>query len=240
MTKEEIIKSWIPSSLNIPEEDNKNDPDFLSVYTGSYAHDLDVFETEFVVNHTYSFNIKTGKLKESDLSVKFPFHAYAVVEDFVSLITDIAFGSMTDNCHRQTNGKKQRIILQAAKILDKKDLTLDTSYTDTIYTRISVPLEENGDAKPFEECEISFTLARIFSSIPEDFINIKCSEAYDKMAKIKKEMKDNLDESLVYKFVHDEKVETKERIEFVDCTLISLRDMYKNICIYSHYRKENK
>ena len=222
----------------IPEGYDKKDPLFLLVYNGRYPDCCDLDE-KFVVNAQYSFNMKTRKLKESEFSTKFPFHACADVEDFVTHITDIAFGSTSDNCYSCTNNGK-RIVLKTTKILDKKDLTLYTSYTDIITARLSAPLEENGEVKPFDECELSFTLVRVFSSIPEDFINIRCSEAYDKMTKIKKEMKDNLYESLVYKFVQDEKLvkkETnehteegcKEHIEFVDCMLISLRDMYKNL-----------
>ena len=185
MTKEEIIKSWIPSSLNIPEEDDKNDPDFISVYTGSYAHDLDVFETKFIVNSEYNLDIKTGKLKikEDNMTVKFPFFAYAAVEDFVNSITDVMFGNVSDNYYKSS---KSRISLVAAEVLDKKDLTIETSYTDTIWVKLTAPIDENDVVGRFEDCQVSITLSRIFSSIPEDFINIKCSEAYDKMKDIQK------------------------------------------------------
>ena len=244
MTKEQIIKNWIPNNLIISEGDDKKDPLFIPVYNRRYPDYCD-FDEKFVVNAQYMFNMKTRKLKESEFTTKFPFHACVDVEDFVTNITDTAFGSISDNCYSCTNDKK-RIVLKTTKILDKKDLTLYTSYTDIITARLSAPLEENEEVKPFEECEISFTLVRVFSSIPEDFINIRCSEAYDKMVKIKKEMKDNLYESLVYKFVKDEKLvkkETnehteegcKEHIEFVDCMLISLRDMYKNLVKWNKY-----
>ena len=229
MSKEEIIKNWIPSNLNIPEEDDKNDPDFISVYTGSYAHDSDVFETNFIVNCAYNLDIKNGKIKikEDDMTVKFPFFAYVAVEDFVSSIFDVMLGSVSDNYHKSS---KSRISLVTAALLDKKDLTVETSYTDAIWVKMSAPIGENGEIGSFENCSVSITLSRIFSSIPEDFINIKCSKAYDKMKDIQKEMKNKLDESLVYKFEQDEKEGAKEHVVFVDCMLLSLRDMYKSIC----------
>lgn len=239
MIKEEIIKSWIPSTLNIPEEDDKNDPDFISVYTGSYAHDPDVYETNFIVNCAYNLDIKNGKLKikEDDMTVKFPFFAYVAVEDFVSSIFDVMLGSASDNYHK--NSTKSQISLVAATVLDKKDLTVETSYTDAIWVKMNAPVDENGVIGRFEDCSVSITLSRIFSSIPESFINIKCSKAYDKMKDIQKEMKNNLDESLVYKFEQDEKEGAKERVVFVDSMLISLRDMYKSIeALDAYYRKE--
>lgn len=238
MTKEEIIKSWIPRRLDIPEEDDKNDPDFISVYTGSYAHDSDVFETNFIVNCAYNLDIKNSKLKikEDDMTVRFPFFAYVAVEDFVSSIFDVMLGSASDNYHKSS---KSRISLVAAALLDKKDLTVETSYTDAIWVKMSAPVDENGAIGRFEDCSVSITLSRIFSSIPEDFINIKCSEAYDKMKDIQKEMKDNLDESLVYKIEQNEKEGGKERVVFVDCMLISLRDMYKSIeALDAYYKKK--
>ena len=235
MTKGEIIKNWIPKNLTIPEKDDKNDPDFISIYTGSYAHDPDIYDTNFIINSAYEFDIKTDKIKlrEHNTTVKYPFSDYAQVEDFISSMFYVMLGSTFGNYDKSS---KERISLVAAKVLDKKDLTIETSYTDTIWVKMSVPIDENGTIGRFEDCHVSITLSRIFSSIPEDFINIKCSEAYDKMMEIKKELKENLYENLVNRLVV-EKGDTS--IEFVDCTLISLRDMYKSIeALDAYYRKK--
>ncbi len=234
MNKEEIIKSWIPSNLNIPEEDDKNNPDFISVYTGSYAHDSDVFETNFIVNSAYNLDIKTGKLREDNMTVKFPFFAYVAVEDFVSSIFNVMLGSIFDNCHKSS---KSRISLVAATLLDKKDLTIETSYTDSIWVKMSAPIDENDVIGCFEDCDVSITLSRIFSSIPEDFINIKCSEAYDKMMEIKKSLTDKLKADMRY-IRRDDPYDLYDDTppKFVDLHTVSLKTMYYNI---TKLKKEN-
>lgn len=231
MTKEEIIKSWIPCELVFPKEENTNDPMFLPIYINSYNAGYDDIDTKFVIQSKYTLDLKSGKLKVypvTDNTDRFPFHQYAYADDLISELVDIFMDSESDNFYNDSESGK--MILNSATFLEKKHITPETAYTDAIHVKMIASSDENGKICLFGDCKVTINLYRIFSSMPEDLINAKCSEAYDKMKEIQKEMKDNLDESLVYKFEQDEKEGAKERVVFVDCMLISLRDMYKNMC----------
>jgi hypothetical protein len=169
------------------------------------------------------------------MTVKFPFFAYVAVEDFISSIFDVMLGSASNNYH--TSFSKSRISLVEATLLDKKDLTVETSYTDAIWVKMSVPIDENGLIGRFEDCSVSITLSRIFSYIPEDFINIKCSEAYDKMMEIKKSLKDRLKADMRY-IRRDDPYDLYDDTppKFVDLHTVSLKTMYYNI---TKLKKEN-
>jgi hypothetical protein len=75
------------------------------------------------------------------------------------------------------------MILNAAAILETKDITPETTYTDLIHVKMIASSDKNGEICLFGDCKATINLYRIFSSMPEDLINAKCSEAYDKMMK---------------------------------------------------------
>lgn len=233
MTKEEIIKSWIPAELVIPEKDDKNDPMFLPIYLNTYNIGYDDIDSRFVIQSKYTLDLKSGKLKDypvTDMIDRFPFYPYQHTDDLVSEVLDMAIDSQSDNFYR--NSKSGKMILNAAAILETKDITPETTYTDMIHVKMIATSDENGEICLFGDCKATINLYKIFSSMPEDLINAKCSEAYDKMIKIKKEMEDTLNESLINKIVGEK---GNRSIEFVDCTLVSLKEMYKTMSALNMY-----
>ena len=233
MTKEEIIKSWIPCELVIPEEENPNDPMFVPIYLNTYNIGYDDIDARFVIQSKYTLDLKSGKLKVypvADKIDRFPFHPYSHTEYLVSEVFDIIIDSQSDNFYKDS--KSGKMILNAAAILEKKDITPETTYTDAIHIKMIASSDENGEICLFGDCKATINLYRIFSSMPEDLINAKCSEAYDKMKKIQQEMEDTLNESLINKIVGEK---GNRRIEFVDCALVSLKDMYKTMSALNTY-----
>ena len=233
MTKGEIIKSWIPYNLTIPETENPNNPMFLPIYLNTYNIGCDEIDDIFVIQSKYTLDLKSGKLKTysvTDNTDRFPFHPYNYTDDLLSKLVNIFMSSQSDNFYKDSESDK--MILNSATFLEKKHISSEIAYTDAIYVEMIATSDENGNACLFDDCKVTINLYRIFSSMPEDLINAKCSEAYDKMKDIQQEMEDTLNKSLVNKIVGEK---GNRSIEFVDCTLVSLKEMYKTMSALNMY-----